>query len=162
MKPAKESPLILALVAGVGMFLSTLDSGIINIALPSLMEAFQSNLSTIIWTVTLYTLILSASILLFGHLADRLGRMRIYVIGLILFAISSLMCGASTSVAMLIGMRGLQGLSAAMLQATAIAMVTTRLKDHSTIKAMGVMGTIISLGPLLGPPVGGFILSLLN
>jgi len=162
MKFSKESPLTLALIAGIGMFLSTLDSGIINIAIPSLIKAFNSTLPTIIWTVTLYTLILSTTILLFGHLADRLGRMRIYAAGLILFGISSLLCGAANSTTELIVFRGLQGLSAAMLQATGIAIITTRLKGNASIKAMGVMGTILGLGPLLGPTVGGLILSLLD
>lgn len=78
MKYLKESPLVIALVAGIGMFLSTLDSGIINIAIPTLLRQFNAQISTVIWTVTLYTLTLSATILLFGRLADRVGRLQIY------------------------------------------------------------------------------------
>jgi len=123
----EKNPTKLALIAGLGMFLSTLDSGIINVAIPGLIDAFHSKISTVIWTVTLYTLALSASILLFGNLADRVGRLRIYKIGLIGFAVSSLLCGASLSITQLIIFRALQGLSAAMMQATAITMIAVIL-----------------------------------
>lgn len=156
---AEENPTMLAFIAGLGMFLSTLDTGIINVAIPGLIDAFNSKISTVIWTVTLYTLVLSASILLFGNLADRFGRLRIYKLGLIVFAISSLLCGVSLSITQLIFFRALQGLSAAMMQATAIALITTRLDGKALAKAMGIFGVLLSLGPTLGPVVGGFILS---
>lgn len=156
------SPYKIAIIAGVGMFLSTLDSGIVNIALPTLMKAFQSNLNTVIWTVTLYTLALSTTILLFGKYADRYGRLYIYRIGLFLFACSSLFCGMSPTIHWLIFSRVLQGISAAMMQATAISLLTIRLKGHDTAKAMGLLGMIIGLGPTLGPVLGGAIISLLS
>ena len=65
---AEKNPTKLAMIAGLGMFLSTLDSGIINVAIPGLIDAFNSKISTVIWTMTLYTLVLSASILFFGNL----------------------------------------------------------------------------------------------
>lgn len=159
MTDKRESPITLALVAGVGMFLSTLDSGIINIAIPTLIKQFKTPLSTVIWTVTLYTLMLSATILLFGRLADRIGRLRIYIVGLALFAISSLLCGAASNIWMLIGFRAMQGLSAAMMQATAIALITTRLDARGVGKAMGIFGMLLGLGPMMGPVLGGLIIS---
>ncbi|MEM9243439.1 MAG: MFS transporter [Pseudomonadota bacterium] len=158
----KHNPLTLTLVVGCGMFLSTLDSGITKIALPTLIKSFNTNIAVVIWSVTLYALVLSASILLFGHLADRLGRLRIYVFGLILFAFSSLLCGASLSIGMLIFCRGIQGLSAAMMQATSIALITTRLRAAELTKAMSILGMLIGLGPMLGPVIGGSILSTLG
>lgn len=159
MKYLRESPLTIALIAGVGMFLSTLDSGIINVAIPTLLKQFNTQISTAIWTITLYTLVLSATILLFGRLADRIGRLKIYTLGLALFAISSALCGASTNIWILIAFRALQGLSAAMMQATTIALITTRLDEKGVAKAMGLFGMIIGLGPMMGPVLGGFILS---
>lgn len=76
-KQLADTPLKLAMVAGVGMFLSTLDSGIINIAVPTLLKYFNTHISVVIWTITLYTLVLSATILLFGRLADQFGRLRV-------------------------------------------------------------------------------------
>jgi len=110
-----DTPLKLALITGIGMFLSTLDSGIINIAIPTLLKTFSAPITLVIWTITLYILTLSITILLFGRLADRWGRLRIYVCGLILFALSSLLCGTANSIGWLIIFRALQGLSAAMI-----------------------------------------------
>ena len=106
-----------------------------------------------------FTLILSASILLWGRVADKVGRLKVYTWGLGLFAISSLLCGASISVGMLIICRAIQGLSAAMMQATGIALITTRLEGEAKSKAMGIFGMFIGLGPMMGPVVGGLILS---
>ena len=157
-----DNPSKLALVAGTGMFLSTLDSGIINIAIPTLLKNFAAPMSTIIWAVTAYTLILSATVLLFGKLADRWGRLRIYVIGLLLFAVSSLLCGLANNISYLIAFRALQGLSAAMMQATSIALITTRLQGEAAHKAMGIFAILLGLGPTLAPVIGGFLLSALD
>lgn len=153
------NPSFIAIIASIGMFLSTLDSGIINIAIPTLVEVFQTRLDIVIWTVTLYTLVLSATIMLFGQLADRFGRLKIYQSGLMLFAASSLLCGLSPNIEFLIVARALQGLSAAMLQATAIAIITTRLEKTVLTKALGLLGMLMGLGPTMGPVLGGFLLS---
>lgn len=158
-KTQTVSATFVAIIAGIGMFLSTLDSGIINIAIPSLIEIFHTKLDVVVWTVSLYTLVLSATILFFGKLADRYGRLKIYKLGLIFFAVSSLLCGLSTNILILIVARGLQGLSAAMLQATAIAVITTKLEKEDLTKSIGILGMLMGLGPTLGPVLGGFILS---
>ncbi|MCD6055056.1 MAG: major facilitator family transporter [Gammaproteobacteria bacterium] len=157
-----DPPVKLAFIAGTGMFLSTLDSGIINIAIPGLIHFFDAAITTVVWTVTLYTLILSATVLFFGRLADNYGRLRIYKLGLWLFALSSLLCGAAASISALIVFRGLQGLSAAMLQATSIALLTTRANPGNLTRAMGIMGILLGAGPMLGPVIGGFILSIFS
>lgn len=158
-KDQQVSTAFVAIIAGTGMFLSTLDSGIINVAIPSFIQIFHTKLDAVIWTVTLYTLILSATIMLFGKLADRYGRLKIYVLGLILFAASSLLCGLSLNIQSLILFRTLQGLSAAMMQATAIAVITTKLEKEKLTKAIGILGMLMGLGPTLGPVLGGFVLS---
>ncbi|MFZ9036232.1 MAG: MFS transporter [Francisellaceae bacterium] len=159
MKNYQDSALKLVLVAGCGMFLSTLDSGIINIAIPTLTKAFSSHIDTVIWTITSYTLILSASILAFGFIADIVGSLKVYALGLVFFAISSLLCGLSDSIDVLIVFRGLQGLSAAMIQATAMALITTRLEGYDLKKAMSLFAVILGMGPMLGPLLGGGILA---
>lgn len=159
LKDQEVSAKFVALIAGTGMFLSTLDSGIINVAIPSFIQIFHTKLDAVIWTVTLYTLILSATIMLFGKLADRYGRLKIYMLGLILFAVSSLLCGLSPNIHSLIAFRSLQGISAAMMQATAIAVITTKLEREEMTKAIGLLGMLMGLGPTLGPVLGGFILS---
>src|SRR5687767_1945315 len=84
-------------IAGAGMFLSTLDSGVINVALPFLQQDFHTTVTTISWTISGYFLVVSATLVLFGKLGDRFGRVRIFSAGLLLFALGSLLCGLAFS-----------------------------------------------------------------
>ncbi|MGF9964603.1 MFS transporter [Bacillus rhizoplanae] len=83
------------LTTGIGMFLSTLDTGIINVALPFLEKEFHSTVAITAWSVTIYVMALSATILLFGKISDCVGRIRICLWGLFIFLISSILCGLS-------------------------------------------------------------------
>ncbi|MCP4473799.1 MAG: MFS transporter [Gammaproteobacteria bacterium] len=116
--------LVLA-VAGSGMFLSTLDSGVINVALPFLRQDFHTSVSKISWTISGYFLALSATIVLFGKLGDRLGRVNVFSAGLWVFAIGSLLCGLATSANQLITWRVIQALGAATMQGSAAGIITT-------------------------------------
>lgn len=160
--PSAVSDLFVVIIAGIGLLLSTLDTGIINIALPTLMHVFHSSLTTMSWTITLYTLALTGTIVLFSRLSDRYGHLTVYVLGLILFALSSMLCGISQSVPELIAYRMLQGIGAAMLQATSAALITTIIPENRRGPALGTLGILLGLGPVLGPSVGGTILSLVS
>ena len=157
-----KKPLFIAFIAGLGMFLSTLDSGIITIALPSLSRYFHTNINVLTWTITVYNLTLSASILLFGQLADRYGRLRVYRLGLIGFAATSFLCGAAFHEGLLIFFRVLQGASSAMMQATSLALLTSYIDEKHHNKAFALFGVLTGLGSMLGPVVGGFILTILS
>ncbi|WP_119344271.1 MFS transporter [Facilibium subflavum] len=150
----------ITLAAAIGMFMSTLDTGIINIAIPVLIKDFHTTLSFVSMTVTGYTLALCISILLFGVLADRFGRVKIYLYGLWLFSLSSLLCALSTSIMQLVIFRALQGLGAAMLQATAISLVTTLIAPEHRNKSLGIVIMFAGSGPVIGPAIGGFLISI--
>ncbi|WP_307499558.1 MFS transporter [Paenibacillus brasilensis] len=145
--------------AGVGFFLSTLDTGIMNVALPTLGQTFHINVNVVAWTVTLYLLSLSSTIIVFGRISDRVGRMKVYSMGLAVFAIASILCGSALSVPQLILFRGLQGIGAAMLQATSAAIITTCIPKERQGAALGTLGMILGLGNVLGPSAGGLLLS---
>ena len=145
--------------AGAAIFLSTLDSGIINIALPSLANQFQVDFKAIAWAVTLYTSTIGITISLFGRLADRFGLLRVLRLGFTVFALGSLACGCSISAVQLNGFRVLQGAGAAMMQATAAALITTMIAPDRRKAALGIFATVLGLGPVLGPTVGGLIIS---
>ena len=149
-------------VSSLGMFLSTLDSGIINVALPSLQQHFKTTITSISWTISLYLLVLSSSIIVFGKCADRYGRVKVFTWGIVLFALSSLLCGLAPSENFLIFSRGLQGLSAAMLQATAVALITTLISKERQGLAIGTLGSVMAAGPILGPTIGGILISTLG
>lgn len=151
---------IIVFTAGIGMLLSTLDSGIINVALPTLSKAFNVNVSLITWSVTLYTLLLTGTIIIFGRLSDKYGRINIYSIGLIIFLISSILCGLSNQIEQLIIFRGFQGIGAAMLQGTATAIITTSIPEERQGSALGTLSILLGIGPVLGPSVGGGLISI--
>lgn len=147
-------------VAGLGMLLSTLDTGIINVALPFLQHQFQSTTSITALSVIGYTASLAVLILPLGYLSDRIGKLKVSLAGLLIFGLGSILCGLATNIFGLIIFRVIQGIGAAALQATSAALITT-LMDHDQIsRALGILGIMIGLGPILGPSIGGFFLAL--
>ncbi|MBT2769880.1 MFS transporter [Staphylococcus warneri] len=153
---------LVVFTAGIGMFLSTLDSGIINVALPTLSKSFNVTPSFITWSVTLYTLLLTGTIIIFGRLSDKYSRLNIYSLGLTVFLIASILCGFSNSIMQLIVFRGLQGIGAAMLQGTATAIITTTIPEDRQGPALGTISILLGIGPVLGPSIGGLLISIGN
>lgn len=150
---------VVVATASIGMFLSTLDTGIITVALPTLGQQFDVSVPYISLAVTVYLAVLSATILFFGRLSDYYGRIRLYSVGLVVFGLGSLLCGFAYSASMLIISRAVQGIGAAMMQGIAAALITTLVEPERRGPALGTMGVMIGLGPVLGPPVGGFLIS---
>ena len=148
----------LALIAGAGMFLSSLDSSVVGMANSTFLRYFHSNMTTVNWILTLYTLVLGVSILPVGLLADRLGYIRVYQFGLLLSALGALLSGLASHIAWLIIFRGVQGFAAAIVQATAMTIITTQPDQEQIPKTMGFCGMVIGLGPLLAPFVASVIL----
>jgi MFS family permease len=109
---------------GMGVFMATLDSSIVNISLPTLANEFKTSFSTIQWVVLSFSLVLTSLMLMVARLGDMIDKKRIWMVGLVLFTFSSLLCGLSPSVGWLIGSRALQGLGATMMQALGMAMIT--------------------------------------
>lgn len=155
----RSSERLAVLVAALSFFVSTLDTGIVNVALPELTHALQINAALAAWTISAYALALSATILVFGALADRLGVVRISAIGFVLFAVFSIGCALAPNVAWLIAFRALTGVAAAMLQATASSFVTRYVEHAHRGSAFGWVSAVLSLGVVLGPSVGGAIVS---
>ena len=157
-KPLQD--LLITIVAGMGMLLSTLDTGIINIALPFFKEQFQTSTDIVAFTITGYTLALAISILPLGVLSDRFGKLKISYLGFVLLGLSSLFCGLVDNINLLIIGRIFQGIGAAALQATSVALITTLVSEKRKNTSIGILGIMIGLGPILGPSLGGIILSL--
>ena len=137
----------------------TLDTSIVNIALPTLVKTFRTSFATIQLVVLSYLLVLTALVLGAARLGDMLGKKRLYLIGLVVFTISSLLCGLSPSVYFLIGFRALQGLGAVFISALGAAIITEVFPDSQRGQALGAIGAIVSLGIALGPTVGGLLIS---
>lgn len=147
---------------GMGMLMATLDSSIVNISLPTLVEAFDTNFATVQWVVISYLVVIASLILGAARLGDMYDKKMLYMSGMALFTIGSLLCALSPSVNALIAFRALQGLGAAMLQALGMAIITEVFPPHERGRALGIQGTIVSVGIALGPPLGGVIIGLIG
>lgn len=147
-------------IAATGMFLSTLDTGIINVALPFFKTYFHTTTNTAALTVTGYATSLAVFIMLFGVLSDQKGKLRIATLGMGLFMVASLLCGIANSIILIILFRIIQGIGAAALQATSASLVTTLIQPARQNRAIGTVGIMIGLGPVLGPSLGGMLLAL--
>jgi EmrB/QacA subfamily drug resistance transporter len=142
---------------GVGAFMSALDGSAVNSVLPVIRKAFGCEVATIQWTVTIYLLVVSALLLSFGRLGDLRGHKRMYLSGFAIFVASSAVCGLSRSVAMLITMRGIQALGAALLFANSPAILTANFPASERGRALGLLATMTYLGLTAGPSLGGFL-----
>ena len=143
---------------GLGVFMATLDSSIVNISLPTLTQDLRASFAAVQWVMLSYTLVITALMLSVARLGDMIDKKKIYLTGLILFVLGSLLCGTSPAVKWLIGFRALQGLGAVMMQALGIAMVTQIFPPGERGRAMGIMGGIVSIGIAVGPPLGGILI----
>src|SRR5213080_4646295 len=147
--------LALALLAAA-QFVVVLDASIVNVALPSIGKALDFSQDNLTWVVNAYVLTFGGFLLLGGRLADLLGRRRVFMSGLILFALASLAGGLAQSDGWLITARAVQGLGAAILSPAALSIVTTTFRDGAERnKALGVWGAVAGSGGAAGVLLGG-------
>ena len=143
----------------MGVFLATIDGSIVNIALPTLQEEFGAPFSSVQWVVLAYLLVLGTLSLLFGRLGDMIGKKRIYTTGFVAFTAASAAAASAQSVGMLIGWRIVQAVGAAMILSLGLAILTAAFPATERGKALGLIGTTVSVGIVIGPTMGGLILS---
>jgi EmrB/QacA subfamily drug resistance transporter len=146
----------------IGAFMAALDASIINVALPNLEQQFHTQMNEIEWVSLAYLLSLASTILIFGRLADMIGRRPLYTIGFIIFSFSSLFCGLAPTLSILIVCRIIQGIGAALLQANSVSIITFATPKDDLGKAIGFQASAQGIGLSLGPVVGGVLLSLFS
>lgn len=151
--------MVLATV-GAGVILATIDSSIVNVALPTITDEFNTTFRAIQWVPLAYVLVIATLTLGTGRLGDIVGKKRIYTSGFALFTVASALCGLSTSVATLIGFRVLQAVGAVMILSLGAAILTEGFPAAERGKALGFIGTFVSVGIVTGPAVGGILISL--
>src|SRR4051794_1973860 len=148
---------ILALVCSA-MFMTVLDVSIVNVALPSIGTDLNFSRENLQWVISAYAIAYGGFLLLGGRAADLLGRRRVFMSGVTLFTIASLVCGLSTSEGMLIGSRAVQGLGAAILAPAALSIVMTTFREGAERnKALGVWGAVGGSGAAVGVLAGGVL-----
>ena len=141
-------------------FMTTLDSSIVNVALPTMAKELNTSMAGIEWVVTSYLIVICATILLFGKLGDVLGKTRIFKFGIGVFTIGSLLCGFSNTLFMLILSRLVQAIGAGAAMATNQGIITETFPPNERGRALGMTGTAVALGTMVGPTLGGLIVSI--
>ncbi|QAT39717.1 MFS transporter [Clostridium sp. JN-9] len=149
-------------VVVLGTLMSTLDSSIVNVALPVMSKNLGVGLDSIQWVVTSYLIVISAFIVIFGKIADRIGKSKIFLLGFMIFGTGSLLCALSNSLEFLIFSRIFQAVGASMFMATNQGLIAAVFPPNERGRALGLSGTTVALGTMLGPPIGGFIVEFFN
>jgi EmrB/QacA subfamily drug resistance transporter len=141
----------------IGFFMILLDTTIVNVAIPSMIKDLNAGLNEIIWVNSVYLLTYAVPLLLTGRLGDRFGPRRLFMVGLVAFIGSSLWCGLSDTVEMLIVARGVQGLGAAMMTPQTMAFITHLFPPARRGGPMGMWGAVAGVATVTGPLLGGVL-----
>ncbi|MFG2019980.1 MFS transporter [Actinomadura geliboluensis] len=156
--PLRSGPgrwILLATVLGSGIAL--LDSTVVNVALPALARDLHADIAGLQWTVNAYTLTLAGFILLGGSLGDRFGRRRVFLIGVVWFAIASVLCGLAPNIEMLILSRALQGVGGALLTPGSLAIIQASFAADDRPRAVGAWSGLGGVASAIGPFAGGWL-----
>lgn len=143
-------------------FMSCLDSSIVNIAIPVMSKKLFVNLASIEWVIAGYVIVICSTLLIFGRLGDIKGKGRIFKIGMILFTAGSFMCGLSNNLTILIISRIIQGIGASAYMANNQGIITQIFNKSERGKALGILASAVALGTMVGPPLGGIIITYLS
>ena len=142
----------------VSLLVVVLDNTILNIALPTIQRDLKASQGELVWAVDSYILAFAALLFTWGVLGDRLGRKKVLVIGLVLFAAASAVCAFSVSSGMLIGFRAVMGIGGAAVLPTTLAIITVVFPPHERGKAIGAWAGAVGAAVALGPILGGVLL----
>jgi EmrB/QacA subfamily drug resistance transporter len=153
---------LILVITSVSTFMATLDSSIVNIALPVMSKEMNVSISSIQWVVTSYLLTISLLLLVFGKLSDIYGKKFIFSSGFLVFALGSAMCGFSHSLTFLVISRVIQAVGASAMMSLSQGIVTGIFPPNERGRALGFVGTMVALGSLTGPSLGGVLVHYFN
>jgi EmrB/QacA subfamily drug resistance transporter len=153
---SRRRRLLILAICCMSLLIVGLDTTIVNVALPSIRKELHASVAGLQWTIDAYTLVIASLLILAGSTADRVGRRRVFQIGLLVFSVGSLLCGLAGSLELLIAFRVLQAVGASMLNPVAMSIIRNVFEDpRERAMAIGVWGAVFGLSMALGPVVGG-------
>jgi EmrB/QacA subfamily drug resistance transporter len=156
-QPLTRSRRLLILgICSMSVLIVSLDTTIVNVALPAIHRSLHAPLSGLQWTIDAYTLVIASLLMLAGSTGDRVGRKRIFSVGLVVFTLGSALCAAAPSLGVLIAARALQAVGGSMLNPVAMGIIRNVFEDHrERAQAIGVWGAMVGISLALGPVAGG-------
>src|SRR5918999_3687629 len=158
-----SNPWVVLVLVCLAQFMVILDATIVNVALPSIKTDLEMSDANLQWVVNAYALLFGGFLLLGGRAGDLVGRRLVFVIGVVVFTVGSLLCGLAQDELFLILSRGLQGLGAALISPAALSIVTTTFTEGAErTKAMGVWAAIAVGGGAVGLLLGGILTDTLS
>jgi EmrB/QacA subfamily drug resistance transporter len=150
------------LVALIGAFMSILDSSIVNVAVPTIMNVFNAGTDSVQWVATVYLLALGVVVPLSGWLGDKVGFKRLYILSLAVFVAGSLLCTLSWSINSLIVARVVQAMGGGMIMPTTMAMIYRMVPREKIGSGMGIFGIALMVAPAIGPTLGGYLVEYID
>jgi EmrB/QacA subfamily drug resistance transporter len=153
---SRVRPNLVLVICCTGLLMVTMDSTIVNVALPAIRRDLTATTSGLQWVIDAYTIVLASLLMLAGSLADRVGRRRTFQTGMVVFTVASALCSAAPGLRSLIAFRMIQALGASMLNPVAMSIITnTFIEPRARARAIGVWGAVVGISMALGPLVGG-------
>lgn len=156
------SPWLILLVLSLGMFMSLIDTTIVNIAIPSIMDRIHASLEQVLWVLNAYSLVYAMLLITSGRLGDIFGPRNIFLAGLAIFTLASALCGLVQDPMQLIAARALQGVGGALLAPQSLPVITSIFPPERRGAAFGVSGALAGLAVIAGPTLGGFLVTHLS
>src|SRR3984885_3457607 len=150
--------LLILAICCMSLFIVGVDVTIVNVALPSIGKDLHASVSGLQWTIDAYTLVLASLLMLSGSTADRLGRRKTFIIGLLTFVAGSLLCSLAPNLTTLVIFRMVQAIGGSMLNPVAMSIITNTFTDaKERAQAIGVWGAVVGVSMALGPVIGGLL-----
>ncbi|MBT2210958.1 MFS transporter [Actinomadura sp. NEAU-AAG7] len=157
--PAAQRPWLTLSILCAGFFMALLDGSIVNIAVPSLIADIHASYDEVLWMIDAYLLVFSTLLITTGKLGDIFGYRRLFLTGVSIFTMASVLCGLSASPGQLLAARILQGIGAALLFPQVISSILVTFPPPMRGRAFGVFGAIAGFAPIIGPVLGGLVLA---
>ncbi|MFB9635125.1 MFS transporter [Streptomyces spiralis] len=150
--------LLVLAICCMSLLIVSLDNTVLNVALPSMQRDFHATTSGLQWTIDAYTLVLASLLMLAGSTADRIGRRRVFMTGLVVFGVGSLLCSLAPDLELLVVFRMVQAVGGSMLNPVAMSIITNTFTDpRERARAIGVWGAVVGISMAAGPLVGGLL-----